>query len=54
MHDASTLWSILALYFLAAGLIGLLLGRRTGSRAAFTGVIAVAGLDVLLLLVGAR
>ena len=25
MHDASTLWSILALYFLAAGLIGGLL-----------------------------
>lgn len=39
---------------LAAGLIGLRLGRRSGSRAAFTGVIAVAGLDVLLLLVGAR
>jgi 4-hydroxybenzoate polyprenyltransferase len=39
---------------LVAGLVGLRLGRRAGSRAAFTGVIAVAGLDVLLLLVGAR
>lgn len=39
---------------LGAGVAGLLLGRRGGSRAAFTGVISVAALDVLLLLLGAR
>jgi 4-hydroxybenzoate polyprenyltransferase len=39
---------------LAAGVAGLWLGRRDGSRAAFTGVMAVAVLDVLLLVLGAR
>jgi len=39
---------------LAAGAAGLWVGRRDGSRAAFTGVIAVAVLDVLLLVLGAR
>jgi 4-hydroxybenzoate polyprenyltransferase len=38
----------------AAGLTGLLLGRRDGSRAAFTAVILVAAVDVTLLLVAAR
>jgi len=38
----------------AAGLVGLLLGRRTGSRAAFTAVILVAAVDVMLLLLAAR
>jgi heme o synthase len=39
---------------LGAGLAGLWRGRRPGSRAAFTAVISVAALDVLLLLSGAR
>jgi 4-hydroxybenzoate polyprenyltransferase len=38
----------------AAGLAGLLLGRRRGSRAAFTAVILVAAVDVVLLLVAAH
>ena len=37
-----------------AGLAGLLLGRRSGSRAAFTAVILVAVVDVVLLVLAAR